>query len=327
MNKPSNKTIVEHLHNAVSQITPDEADQLWEKPVALAKGDEWFLDGTGTKRHKVSPVVKTVSALAACFLLCFISLALLSIRANATIYLDVNPSVELDINCFDRVVSAQANNADGEAILRDMNLKNTRLNVALNAILGSMVRCGYLSENSSTILISVECPDQERADQLRQDVSSRVKQDMGSLIHSGTVLSQEVQSDDALEDLAQQYSITQGKAALIQALVAEHPELKYEDLAKLSMTELVKALEEKDIDISNHLEDVVDDILDSETDKAPVAASENNDPDDEQDDEPDDDPKDDDAGDKDDLPDEGDDVDDEDDRPDEDDEDNADDDE
>lgn len=312
MNKPSNETILEHLRSAASQITPDEADQLWEKPVALASGDEWFLDGTSTKRHKVSPVIKTVSALAACFLLCFISLALLSIRANATIYLDVNPSVELNINCFDRVVSAQASNADGEAILKDMDLKNTRLNVALNAILGSMVRCGYLSESSGTILISVECPNQERADQLRQDVSSRVKQDMDSMIHTGTVLSQEVQSDDTLEDLAQQYNITQGKAALIQELVAEHPELKYEDLAKLTMTELVKALEEQDIDIGDHLEDAVEEIFDTVEDNVPVVTA---------DDEPDDDPDDDPDNDTDDTPDDdSDDVsDDEDDTPEEDD--------
>ncbi len=254
MNKFSDEQIADRLHRAASQITPDQGDQIWDKPVVRATGSEWYLDNTTSKRSGASRMLKTLSALAACFFIFVVSVVVLNFRTNASIYLDVNPSVELRINYFDRVISANASNRDGAVILENMNLKNTDLDVALNAILGSMVKHGYLSEASGTILISVECASQDRADKLQLQVSNHVEEDMQTLINSGTVLSQQVESNDTLDDLAKKFDITHGKAALLQELVAKHPELKYEDLAKLSMSDLVEFLEEEKIDISEHIE-------------------------------------------------------------------------
>ncbi len=187
-------------------------------------------------------------------------------KVASLVSLDVNPSVEVKINCFDRVVSAEAANNDGKIILEDMNLKNTKLDVAMNAILGSMVKHGYLNDHAGTVLVSVECADQERADKLRIQVSSRIEEDIDSLIQSGTVLSQQVQTDDDLEDLAEEFGMTQGKAALLRKIVSENPKLVYEDLAKLSMSELMDFLQQEDIDISDHVEDQIDEILDSDDD-------------------------------------------------------------
>ncbi len=258
MSKFSNEKVEDQIRHAVSQITPDQANELWEQPVELASSSDWFLDGTAVKRRSGNHVLKTVTAIAACFLICVMSFMTLYMRADAAIYLDVNPSIELQINRFDRVVSAQASNADGQAVLAGMNLKNTDVDVALNAILGSMVKHGYLTEASGTILVSVECSNQKRADSLKLEISSQVEQEIGSLIHTGTVLSQEIETDDMLEDLAEKHQITEGKAALIQKLVSKYPDMDYEYLASLSMSELMNVLEQEDIDIADHLDDLFD---------------------------------------------------------------------
>lgn len=279
MSKFSNEKIDNHLRRAASQLAPNQVDPLWEQPVRLANGNEWYLDGTIPKRHKSNHIMKTVSALAACVIICLVSFAAINLHSDAAVYLDVNPSVSLQINHFDRVVSAQANNADGEIVLDDMNLRNTDLDVALNAILGSMVKHGYLTETHDTVLVSVECANQKRADQLQVQVSNHVEDNMTAMIHTSTVLSQQIHTDDDLDDLAEQYSMTQGKAALLRKLVAKYPALQYEKLADLSMSDLIDYLQQElatsyefppvtdDPDFDDfwdELEDVLDDVDDAD---------------------------------------------------------------
>lgn len=48
------------------------------------------------------------------------------------------------------------------------DLKGTKLEVAVNAVVGALVSSGYLDSLSSAILISVEDQDQDRASRLRR---------------------------------------------------------------------------------------------------------------------------------------------------------------
>lgn len=81
--------------------------------------------------------------------------------------LDVNPSIQLQVNSKERVLSADALNDDAQVILEGMDLKGTQLNVAVNAIVGSLLQHGYLDKISSAILISVEDQDLQRASRWR----------------------------------------------------------------------------------------------------------------------------------------------------------------
>ena len=85
---------------------------------------------------------------------------------DSIIELDVNPSIELSVNKKERVVEAKALNDDAVAILEDMDLKGADLDVAVNALIGSMLKHGYLSELQNSILISVENGDAARGKKL-----------------------------------------------------------------------------------------------------------------------------------------------------------------
>lgn len=64
---------------------------------------------------------------------------------DSVVALDVNPSVELKINKEEKVISVDALNGDAGVLLDGMDLKGTELNVAINALIGSMVKNGYLN--------------------------------------------------------------------------------------------------------------------------------------------------------------------------------------
>lgn len=188
-------------------------------------------------------MIHILSALAACCVISFLSFYMMVMRADATIYLDVNPSVELKIDRNEKVISAEANNADGEQILEEMDLKHTDLDVAMNALIGSKVKHGYLSEARHVVLVSVESSDSRKAEQLKSHVSEEIYTYLENLIGSGKVFEQQIQRDTELNKIVKTYRITPGKAAIMKKIVQLYPELDYAKLASLSLEELVEYLE------------------------------------------------------------------------------------
>ena len=166
-------------------------------------------------------------------------------QANAVasvVSLDVNPSIELKVNSSEKVLVCTPLNDDAKAILADMSngadLKGAKLDVAVNAIVGSLVRNGYLDSISSAIMISVEDKDAARAEKLQRELTSTVDGVLQTSEAKAAVLTQTLTQDAAREQQARENSISTGKAALVNRVLAINPALKFDALAKLSVEEL-----------------------------------------------------------------------------------------
>ena len=166
-------------------------------------------------------------------------------QANAVasvVSLDVNPSIELKVNRSEKVLVCTPLNEDAKAILADMgngaDLKGAKLDVAVNAIVGSLVRNGYLNSISSAIMISVEDRDTTRAEKLQRDLTSTVDSVLQTSESRASVLTQTLTQDAGLEQQARENNISTGKAALVNRVLTINPSLKFDALAKLSVEEL-----------------------------------------------------------------------------------------
>ena len=166
-------------------------------------------------------------------------------QANAVasvVSLDVNPSIELKVNSSEKVLVCTPLNEDAKAILADMSngadLKGAKLDVAVNAIVGSLVRNGYLDSISSAIMISVEDKDAARAEKLQRELTSTVDGVLQTSEAKAAVLTQTLTQDAVREQQARENSISTGKAALVNRVLAINPALKFDALAKLSVEEL-----------------------------------------------------------------------------------------
>ena len=166
-------------------------------------------------------------------------------RANAVasvVSLDVNPSIELKVNRSEKVLVCTPLNEDAKAILADMSngadLKGAKLDVAVNAIVGSLVRNGYLDSISSAIMISVEDKDTARAEKLQRELTSTVDGVLQTSAAKAAVLTQTLTQDAGREQQARENSISTGKAALVNRVLALNSTLKFDELAKLSVEEL-----------------------------------------------------------------------------------------
>lgn len=153
----------------------------------------------------------------------------------AVVSLDVNPSIELKVDNDEDVISATGLNADGKKVLEGMDLEDTDLDVAVNAIIGSMLKHGYLSDMQNSILLSVSGVEGYDANALETKLASEVN----ALLKGGAVLSQNITDADAsLVKKADEYGITVGKASLINEIVKNSKTHSFEQLAGLTINEL-----------------------------------------------------------------------------------------
>ena len=167
----TNEKLEQCLAQALEKTAPHDVDGVLSR-CEKRKGTEIPMK---TKPHSL----KKWMAMAACLallLLCGGGLFLRQANAVASVVsIDVNPSIELRVNQNEKVLACVPMNDDAHAILADMgdgeDLKGAKLDVAVNAIVGSLVRNGYLESISSAIMISVEDRDQSRAHRLQQDLS------------------------------------------------------------------------------------------------------------------------------------------------------------
>lgn len=160
----------------------------------------------------------------------------------SVVSLDVNPSIEMRVNRQEKVLSCTALNQDAAAVLADMgggrDLEGAKLDVAVNAVVGALVRGGYLDQLDSAILISVEDSDTARAARLQQELESSVGGLLQSSASQAAVMGQSLAADAVLDAQAQRNSISTGRAYLVEQVVAMNGSLDFNALAALSVEEL-----------------------------------------------------------------------------------------
>ena len=80
------------------------------------------------------------------------------------ISIDVNPSIELELSRFDRVLSATAYNEDGEAVLEQLDLEGALYTDAIKTLLASPAMQSYLKEDALvTFTVAAESGKKEAA--------------------------------------------------------------------------------------------------------------------------------------------------------------------
>lgn len=168
-------------------------------------------------------------------------------EVSSVITLDVNPSISLAVDAGETVIRAEGLNDDGKIVLDEMKLEGVDLDVAVNAIIGSMLQKGYLNDLQNTVLVSVENNDTAKSAELQERIAAVIQSAFQSENLDGAVLSQAIQETDDLEQLAQRYNISLGKAALIQEVLSLDSTLTAEELAPLSITEIALISQSRDL--------------------------------------------------------------------------------
>ena len=211
--------------------------------------------------------LKTVMQLvAACVALVLVVGGIFYYRGNlmvdSLVDLDVNPGIELLTNQKNRVLEAYATNGDGDKVLSGMDLHNVDLQVALNAIVGSMVQQGYMTKDTKGVLVTVQNKDQKKADNLRKLVVKEMEialstEDMNAAVFHQVISTQ----NNNASAFARKNNISLGKAVFVLNLANKARFLDAKELAKMKISEIAKLVADKNIDIRDIIEYDSDDSL------------------------------------------------------------------
>lgn len=237
------REIEERLKTAIEKTAPNDFSGVLSR-ISDEKGSPIM-----TKKNNYRKLMS--GAIAAC-----LALAILggggtyyskAYAVSSIVSLDVNPSIELRVNSREKILACNPLNDEAIAILADMDggkdLKGVDLGVAVNALIGALVRNGYLDSVSSSILISVEDKNEERAAKLRREVTETVDSVLTANSSGASVLSQTLNKDTNLDSIAKNNNISTGKAALVNQVHALNGSLDFTELAALSVDELKDLIE------------------------------------------------------------------------------------
>ncbi len=186
--------------------------------------------------------------------------------------LDINPSISYTLNQFDRVISAEGMNEEGEAIVDAIgsSLKNKDIQTALSITIEQLTDEAYIdSENTNYMIIGVYSDKEDKADNLMSTV------DEFSASTDETCSITTVNVSRETKENADSYGITAGKMELIEEIAdaaADSETVDPSALADLSVAELeqTKAAAATGASISNAIADAQ-----ADAEKQAVAAAKN----------------------------------------------------
>lgn len=168
--------------------------------------------------------------------------------------IDVNPGVEIVTNKKNKVLEVQSTNQDGAAVIDGMNLKNTELKVAVNALIGSMVQKGYIQNDNTGILVTVRNDNEDKANKVKAEVLNDINTALLTNSVQATVINQTVKTTVDAKKFAAENNISIGKAVFVLNLAAKDASLDAKELAKMKVSEIASLVVQKGIDIR----DIVD---------------------------------------------------------------------
>ena len=159
-------------------------------------------------------------------------------QTRASVLLDVNPSIEIQINAKEKVLALHALNDDAKTVVGSMDFSGSSLDLTINALLGSMLRHGYLNPAANSILVSVNAANPQEGAALQERLLSEIDALLSGNALPGAVLAQNIEEDADLSALAEAYGISLGKAELIRRIVQQNRFYTFDELCSLSIHEL-----------------------------------------------------------------------------------------
>ena len=152
-------------------------------------------------------------------------------RPVSYISIDLNPSIELGINRFDRVVSVNAYSEDGKDILAQIPLKNVPYLQAINRLLEDDSYNRFLTENSLLVVTVIS----EHSDMMVEDIETdELLQMYGALTYT---------SDLACMEEAHRHEMSFGKYGAYLELSQYDESITVEECYGMTMREIHNRIE------------------------------------------------------------------------------------
>lgn len=154
---------------------------------------------------------------------------------TALVSVDVNPSIELGLNRFDRVISVSARNDGGAIVVENESLRNQLCDTAVAELLNGESMSSFLSD-SARVVVTVFSVNGKKQQILLDEVQQAADRTLAAH-HSGVNTEYHTVSEQEIES-AHAHGVTAGKYLYLQQLVEVAPDLNIEEYTHDSIEQL-----------------------------------------------------------------------------------------
>lgn len=210
----------DRLKNAFDKIQAEE--QLKDSTKAFI-----YKKTRGYTRRKTAVYRRLIPAIA-CFLLIILGGYWLYFIPTVEISIDINPSIELGVNRFDKVVSVASYNSDGQELAASLDIKYLDYSEAVNQILTNE-NISELLSNDEVMTICVIGSDDEQSDRVLSEIESCTSEESNTYCYYAD-------SDEVSH--AHENGLSYGKYRAYLELQALDPTITAEDIQNMTMREI-----------------------------------------------------------------------------------------
>lgn len=228
MDKFSNADIEKMISNEADSLIPDLLEKIKKTPLEV---DRPKTKRIGLLRLVYSLIFGFIIAGGGTFTGVYAS-------EYQTISIDVNPSVELVVNRFDRVIKVNYNNIDAYNTFNDLNIKNKKLETAIDQCIDKLYENNYFSkDNEFNLLILSGYQKRNTFDDNKLDSLGHKCFDYGSPNNKFKVLTNVVDKEEY--QMSKDYNMTFGQVAMAKMIMGNKPEeFKMDDFRNKDLHEL-----------------------------------------------------------------------------------------
>ncbi len=226
----------------------------FDKGFAAALTDDGCIKKVRNKNYEIGQVIEMKGTLKKAFVLAACAAALvLAFSFGAYAYfdpysyvsLDVNPSIELTLNRFDRVLTVKAVNDDGLEIVKDIKLRNKKIDKAIEIAVDKLTEAGFFDGEDSGVVISASAGNEKRAeilvDKLQKKIENRLEErEREAVVEAVSVAKERVKE-------ARELGVTPGKLRLVEKLRESAPDpdsIVVEEWVDKPVREIISAMRE-----------------------------------------------------------------------------------
>jgi len=162
-----------------------------------------------------------------------------------TVSLDVNPSIMMDVNFFERVIGFEATNEDAKDILAGLSLKNKNIEEAITQAVARIEDGGYLVEGG-TIVIASAAKNEDKAERIAAKLEKAAEKEIENKNINATVDARGI-GYQSVQD-AKDWDLTPGKYNIITNVLGQTVDERNVDKYKeMTVKQLMETYKEKGV--------------------------------------------------------------------------------
>lgn len=154
------------------------------------------------------------------------------------IAVDINPSIILTTNPWEKVVEVEALNEDAETLLVDLVLIGLQADEAIELIIAEATEMGYIDLLAEGEVAMVTAYNRDRVDEkLSEKIRDRVQDRLEKREMAVSVVGHEAVAEQ--KELANELGVTLGKVLFVQKMMERYPELGGDELYTMSIKDIM----------------------------------------------------------------------------------------